>query len=162
MDGHREDDWNVILGMFPELPIPSLARDLYLHLLHSPCEVDAIYEAERDEYRQRVRQYTGALTRIVDDIVAAEASESDLTGAALSVRRKEAQRAIREYRKEILAEGHILCGICGEPVATTDLSIDHIVPISRKGTDEWSNLQPAHKSCNSRKSNRLPWRAKAA
>lgn len=59
------------------------------------------------------------------------------------------------------------CRICGAMCDYNDItvkngaviagdnypSIDHIVPISKGGTHEWSNVQLAHKRCNSVKSN---------
>lgn len=62
-------------------------------------------------------------------------------------------------RAEVMAAG--TCGICTEQV---DLSlpandrmaptIDHIVPLSRGGTDTRANVQLAHRSCNARKCDR--------
>jgi 5-methylcytosine-specific restriction endonuclease McrA len=54
------------------------------------------------------------------------------------------------------------CWLCEEdhPPATT---ADHVVPLSMGGTDELSNLRPAHLSCNSSRQDRmrmrssLPW-----
>lgn len=40
------------------------------------------------------------------------------------------------------------CGMCG---AWDDLTWDHIVPISRGGTNDWKNLQCLCRSCNSSK-----------
>ncbi len=48
------------------------------------------------------------------------------------------------------------CGICGLPVDDADKTIDHIIPLSRGGTNECSNLQIAHSRCNKRKGNRVP------
>ncbi len=55
-----------------------------------------------------------------------------------------------------------LCGICGKQI---DLSIslpraeifsfDHIIPLSKGGSDLIENIQPAHFSCNCSKSNRM-------
>jgi 5-methylcytosine-specific restriction endonuclease McrA len=46
------------------------------------------------------------------------------------------------------------CGICGEHVPYHLFTVDHIIPISRGGPHLLYNLQPAHKSCNSRKGDR--------
>ena len=43
------------------------------------------------------------------------------------------------------------CRSCG---ATTDLTVDHIVPLVRGGTNELRNLQTLCRSCNSRKGGR--------
>lgn len=42
------------------------------------------------------------------------------------------------------------CVLCGKPSNT----IDHIIPISRGGTNALDNLQPMCVSCNSKKSNK--------
>lgn len=53
-----------------------------------------------------------------------------------------------------------LCGICGEPVdlkverGPRQPTIDHIIPVSRDGGGERTNLQVAHRGCNSSKGNR--------
>jgi hypothetical protein len=36
------------------------------------------------------------------------------------------------------------------------LTRDHLVPLSRGGTNDWSNVVTACSPCNTRKSNRLP------
>lgn len=46
------------------------------------------------------------------------------------------------------------CAYCGKPYTT----IDHAIPLSRKGTNWPANLRPACKSCNSRKG-QGDWRA---
>jgi 5-methylcytosine-specific restriction endonuclease McrA len=57
-------------------------------------------------------------------------------------------------RRNVLhRDGHICqyCGHQGEP-----LSIDHVLPRSRGGTDAWENVTTACVPCNTRKGNRTP------
>ncbi len=49
-----------------------------------------------------------------------------------------------------------LCLYCGLEFNSEQLSRDHIVPASRRGTDSWTNVVTACKRCNHRKSNRTP------
>ena len=47
-----------------------------------------------------------------------------------------------------------ICQICGEPVAFADASLDHIIPISRGGSDEATNIRLAHLFCNVSRGNK--------
>ena len=52
--------------------------------------------------------------------------------------------------------GSVNCGICWLPIKDRDeLTVDHIIPKSKKGTSLFNNLQPAHKRCNEQKGNRI-------
>lgn len=50
---------------------------------------------------------------------------------------------------------HFTCPSClrGEP--TVVLTQDHIVPVSKGGTDDISNIQPLCRSCNTKKLNKI-------
>ena len=50
------------------------------------------------------------------------------------------------------------CSLCGQPLSPYDdhLHVDHIIPISKGGTSELTNLQVVHKTCNLRKSSNIP------
>lgn len=49
----------------------------------------------------------------------------------------------RDYRKkrERILRGSDVCHICGKPGAD---SVDHVIPLARGGTNDPSNLRPAH------------------
>lgn len=44
-----------------------------------------------------------------------------------------------------------ICHICGDPVPANRFHVDHVVPLSRGGKDEWDNLDIAHPLCNLQK-----------
>jgi hypothetical protein len=44
-----------------------------------------------------------------------------------------------------------ICGLCSEPVAREDASLDHVVPMSRGGAHSYANTQCSHLLCNIRK-----------
>lgn len=76
--------------------------------------------------------------------------------------RKEKAKA-RELRstqwwKRKCARG--LCGYCGRRVPPRELTMDHIVPLSRGGRTARNNVLPACKECNTNKRYLLPfeWR----
>jgi 5-methylcytosine-specific restriction endonuclease McrA len=45
---------------------------------------------------------------------------------------------------------------CGGEFPVDNLSRDHILPVSRSGTDSWTNVVTACKRCNHRKANHTP------
>ncbi len=49
-----------------------------------------------------------------------------------------------------------LCLYCGERFRFSELSRDHITPISRGGEDGWNNVVTACRRCNNHKANRTP------
>lgn len=49
-----------------------------------------------------------------------------------------------------------LCMYCAQQLAERELTRDHIVPRSRGGRDQWTNVVTACRRCNQRKGNRLP------
>lgn len=56
------------------------------------------------------------------------------------------------YKLEKANNGQVICRICHKPIETfSDCSADHIVPYSKGGKTTLSNMQLAHKSCNSKK-----------
>lgn len=53
------------------------------------------------------------------------------------------------------------CHYCGRQIAPKDLTMDHIVPLSRGGKTTKGNVVPACKECNNQKKQLLPmeWEA---
>lgn len=60
----------------------------------------------------------------------------------------------KKVRQEIFKTFKTECPICAEK-DSKKLSIDHILPVSRGGSHDISNLRILCKSCNSRKGNRI-------
>lgn len=53
-------------------------------------------------------------------------------------------------RQRILARDHGMCHICGQPGAD---EVDHVIPVYAGGSDDDTNLAPAHAHpCHARKS----------
>ena len=79
----------------------------------------------------------------------------DLDNAAQKKERRKA-RELRESQwwKRRLAKG--TCHYCGRKTAPRQLTMDHIVPISRGGRSTKGNVVPACKDCNNKKKQLLP------
>lgn len=71
-------------------------------------------------------------------------------------------------RQGVLSRDSYTCIYCGARIGDTvqgriltrhDLTVDHILPVSRGGKNTWSNTACACFACNHRKGNRLPGEA---
>ena len=71
----------------------------------------------------------------------------------------------RRFRRQVtntflFARDHYRCQYCGRPATELRpreaLTRDHVIPISRGGTNDWTNVVTACSPCNTRKGNRLP------
>ena len=71
----------------------------------------------------------------------------------------------RRFRRQVtntflFARDHYRCQYCGRSAAELKpreaLTRDHLIPISRGGTNEWTNVVTACSTCNTRKSNHFP------
>jgi 5-methylcytosine-specific restriction endonuclease McrA len=58
--------------------------------------------------------------------------------------------------RELFLRDGSLCMYCGDEFHDSQLTRDHVIPLSRGGRDCWANVVAACKSCNARKGNRLP------
>lgn len=58
--------------------------------------------------------------------------------------------------RELFLRDAYLCMYCGNKYGDALLTRDHVLPISKGGTDRWSNVVTACRSCNTRKGNRRP------
>jgi 5-methylcytosine-specific restriction endonuclease McrA len=60
-----------------------------------------------------------------------------------------------DLRWRIFARDSYTCQQCGAAGGKAELTIDHITPVSRGGTNAETNLQTLCRSCNSRKGARV-------
>jgi 5-methylcytosine-specific restriction endonuclease McrA len=63
-------------------------------------------------------------------------------------------RQVPLTRRNVFHRDSHICQYCGH--GGDNLSIDHVVPRSRGGTDSWENVATACLPCNVRKANRTP------
>lgn len=69
-------------------------------------------------------------------------------------RNKARQLRNTQWWKRRLAKG--VCHYCGVEIGARELTMDHIVPISRGGKSTKGNVVPACKTCNNLKKQLLP------
>lgn len=65
-------------------------------------------------------------------------------------------RLLYPNRANLLLRDNSTCQYCGVRHAASEMTIDHVIPISRGGArNDWTNMVVACKKCNHRKSNHL-------
>jgi 5-methylcytosine-specific restriction endonuclease McrA len=69
---------------------------------------------------------------------------------------KDAGTFTNEEWNNRLLEYNYCCAYCYKPFTIEQLTVDHMIPLSRGGTNTIDNLVPACKSCNSRKKDKTP------
>ncbi len=63
---------------------------------------------------------------------------------------------VRFSRKNIFLRDSFTCQYCGKPFEPRHLTCDHIVPKSRGGLTEWTNIVTSCVYCNVKKGDKLP------
>jgi 5-methylcytosine-specific restriction endonuclease McrA len=64
--------------------------------------------------------------------------------------------AVRFCRENVYIRDNFTCQYCGKPHPTKVLTLDHVVPASKQGPKNWTNVVTACRDCNQRKANRTP------
>jgi CRISPR/Cas system Type II protein with McrA/HNH and RuvC-like nuclease domain len=62
----------------------------------------------------------------------------------------------QQYRVHLLEAQHEKCYFCDTPIAIDNIEIDHLIPVSRGGTNTYENLAGCCYFCNREKHNKTP------
>ena len=97
----------------------------------------------------------------VRDMVVAELAQRRLGDGVIVVRLLRnivvPRRMLRPNRRNLLLRDEQCCQYCGLQGVPAELTIDHVIPVSRGGEpNSWENQVVACKRCNGRKANHLP------
>ena len=72
------------------------------------------------------------------------------------------RQSVKFNRRNIYARDHNRCQYCGKRFASSELSLDHVLPRSLGGKTTWENIVCACLTCNVRKGGRTPDQARMA
>lgn len=64
--------------------------------------------------------------------------------------------AVRFCRENVYIRDNFTCQYCGEKFSHKQLTLDHVVPVSKAGPKSWTNVVAACRSCNQRKADCTP------
>lgn len=70
------------------------------------------------------------------------------------------RRPVRFSRVNVYARDRYRCQYCGEKDSLANLTFDHVIPRSRGGCTNWTNVVAACVDCNHQKANRTPLEAR--
>ena len=65
-------------------------------------------------------------------------------------------REVRFSRRNVFYRDRNRCQYCRKVFPQRELNLDHVMPLSRRGSSGWENVVTACVSCNSRKGDRTP------
>jgi 5-methylcytosine-specific restriction endonuclease McrA len=65
-------------------------------------------------------------------------------------------RRVRLCRENIFLRDNFKCQYCGKEFPHKELTLDHVMPLSRGGPKSWKNLVSACHKCNHKKGSRTP------
>lgn len=92
--------------------------------------------------------------------------EKEIKGVSLNVRQPAVVRLrrlvrnnhtnVKFSRKNIFLRDDYTCQYCGQRFDAKHLTCDHIIPKSRGGSTEWTNIATSCLRCNHRKGDKLP------
>lgn len=78
--------------------------------------------------------------------------------AVVLTRRKVAtqKNGVKFSKINVCLRDHFRCQFCGKQLPMKDLNYDHVIPRSRGGKTEWTNIVAACYECNGRKGDKTP------
>lgn len=126
------------------------------------------YHANREKWLQWKRDWDTANRELVNERAREAQRRTYATpeGKARMLEHKHRRRArvgqvTPELRAYVQSLYSLPCSYCG---ADENITVDHVIPLSRGGKHEIENLVPACKSCNSSKHDKLldEWQGRAA
>ncbi len=65
-------------------------------------------------------------------------------------------RRVRFSKQNVYLRDGYICQYCAKRCSNKELTIDHVIPISKQGPENWNNVVTACRHCNQRKGNRTP------
>lgn len=84
-----------------------------------------------------------------------KSASSTLSNSSVKIIKTPRRRFTAKERRDIYIRDKGTCGICGRFVPPDSFTVDHIVPISKGGTYDYSNLQCCCRKCNQLKDDAL-------
>ena len=105
----------------------------------------------RNSYRKSLTLNFAELEQALGQMRALRSARS----SAVNQRRTERSKMTASIRVDVLRRDGYRCRFCGADSSVAELHVDHVIPVSKGGLTELSNLQTLCADCNQGKSNRF-------
>lgn len=128
---------------------------LLLNATYEPLDIISVRRALSLLGRQRVSSAT-------DQVIHARAPGQNFAIPSVLVLRRYVnapRRGAKFSRRAVLQRDNYACAYCGQHKPVGELTLDHVIPLSRGGKTTWGNVVTACGPCNQRKANRTPHEA---
>jgi 5-methylcytosine-specific restriction endonuclease McrA len=100
-----------------------------------------------NDYKQSIKKYAKSDKGRVNNRIQSRARKARLRGIRGSFNYKQWEEVKEKHQHT--------CFMCFRTEPEIDLTIDHIIPLSKRGTNNISNIQPLCFSCNSKKKDKI-------
>lgn len=87
--------------------------------------------------------------------VSSPSMSMDVPSVAVTKEYFHIKHGIKLTRKNLYIRDNFTCQYCGEPFEDDELSIDHVLPRSKGGKNEWTNLVTSCNTCNWAKGSKI-------
>jgi hypothetical protein len=147
-----------IIKLQTETEVPAMAYILkkgsqycYLNANGRVCKTENIGQAKRFTKEEA----TAVLNRSTKKLAGYELFDLDADQKTKAMSKVKRKNFSSEDRITVYNQYEGKCGICGRFVPFDEFTIDHMIPLSKGGTNELKNLQCACKTCNALKQDSL-------
>ena len=97
--------------------------------------------------------------RTYEDVVVRSATQQFEVPSVVALKRYRKRRGVSFSRYNVFLRDEFKCQYCGGRFDIRDLTFDHVVPKSKNGASNWTNIATCCGADNLRKSNRTPEQA---
>lgn len=96
-----------------------------------------------------------------DNILIRSASQAyKLPSILMLMSKSYRKKEVNFSRRGVFYRDNYTCGYCERKFKTSDLTLDHIVPVCQGGDKNWENIISACHKCNTKKGGRTPSQAR--
>ncbi|MEJ2077247.1 MAG: HNH endonuclease [Acidobacteriota bacterium] len=131
-----------------------MSQTLLLNATYEPLQVVTWQRAVRMIYQDKVEVLEHYSREIHSVTIVMKVPSVVRLRHYVRVRRSHTQ--VKFSRQNLFARDKFRCQYCGQRLAVSDLTYDHVIPVARGGRKSWENIVTSCIPCNRKKANHTP------